>query len=84
MNVGLWMAPAVLAGLSAILWAATWLEHLAAPLAFDPGLGMPEAVDTEFTTPPLAQSLSVRMATSAPNSGADPPREERTQLCTSD
>ena len=49
MNVGLWMVPAVLTSLFMILWAATWLERLVAPPAFDPELRMPEAVDTKFT-----------------------------------
>ncbi len=35
MNVSLWSAPAVLAGLVIFLWVATWLENLVEPPTFD-------------------------------------------------
>jgi hypothetical protein len=35
MNVGLWSPPAVLAGLFAFLWAATWLDRLISPSEAD-------------------------------------------------
>jgi hypothetical protein len=58
MTVGLWTAPAVLASLSAILWAATWLEHLVVPPASGPELRMPDAVEARFTpTPAHPESL---------------------------
>jgi hypothetical protein len=34
MSVGVWMVPAVLAGVVGILWAATWFERVVAPTTF--------------------------------------------------
>jgi hypothetical protein len=47
MSYGLWIGPAVLAGLFVILRAAIWLERLA-PAAFEPVLPTPDGVDTGF------------------------------------
>jgi hypothetical protein len=48
-NVGLLIAPAVLAGLALFLWFATRLERLVAPLVFDPGLPITGAVETRLS-----------------------------------
>jgi hypothetical protein len=46
MNAGLWTAPALLAGPSAILWGATRLERLVAPPAYT-DVSIPDAASTE-------------------------------------
>jgi hypothetical protein len=48
-SVGLWIAPAVLAGLALFLWFATRLERLVARPAFEPGLPITVAVETRLS-----------------------------------
>ncbi len=60
MNVGLWIAPAVLAGLALFVWFASRLERLVAPPAFDPLPPMPVVVETGLTdTAADPESLSM-------------------------
>jgi hypothetical protein len=56
-NVGLWSAPAVLAGLFVILWGATWLERFVAPPGLDAKPEMAEAANTEPTGPPATTEV---------------------------
>jgi hypothetical protein len=59
-SVGLWIAPAVVAGLSMFLWFATRLERLVAPPALDAGLPTIGAVETGLSDT-VAGPESLRM-----------------------
>jgi hypothetical protein len=66
MNVGLWMAPTLLVGLSAFLWAAARLERLTAPPALAHGVRVeadelrPISAVTRPQSPPVCQAVSRR------------------------
>jgi hypothetical protein len=82
-NVGLWMPPAVLAGLALVLWVATRLEHLVTPPLSTPDYQIPGVVDTGFTdVTARPEALNVDGPLGAEL--ASNPRAARRQLCTSD
>jgi hypothetical protein len=58
-NVGLWIAPVVLAGLAVFFWFATWLECVVAPPAFEAGLPMPGVVDKGLSDTSVQGSTTV-------------------------
>jgi hypothetical protein len=60
MSVGIWITPALLAGLFLIFWVTTWLERLVTPPDFAPEFGMPEAADPGFADS-AARPLSLGM-----------------------
>ncbi|MDQ6947637.1 MAG: hypothetical protein M3256_15550 [Actinomycetota bacterium] len=65
MNVGLWMAPAVCAGLFSFLWAAAWLERLVAPPGFAHDMRVGEGValaPTDTRRPPIAHGFDGDLA----------------------
>ena len=75
MTVGVWMVPAVLAGLAVILSAATWLERVVAPAAFQVELLIPDAVDYVVAVAAAARAQCVApdssMRTERPTIRAD-------------
>lgn len=83
MIVGLWMTPALLVGLFAMLWVTTWLEPLvASPLPT--GVGGMQARTAFLLAAASADSLGMPGAGSAPPSGVRPLTEGRSQPCTSE
>jgi hypothetical protein len=55
MSASLWVGPAVVSSLVAILWIATRLERLVVPPVLGPELQIPEAAATELTDATASQ-----------------------------
>ena len=85
MIAGLWMTPAVLAGLFAILWVTSWLERQVAPRPVGGGVKGPQVVEMAFALiSARADSLGMVGAGPAPIPGVPPLPKGRSQPCTSE
>ena len=85
MIAGLWMTPAVLAGLFAILWVTSWLERQVAPPLVGGGVKGPQVVETAFALMAArTDSLAMVGAGPAPTLGVFPLPQGRSQPCTSE
>jgi len=76
MIAGLWVAPAVLAGMVAVLWATTWLERLVAPPATGPDLDTSRAFTGIITVTIVASERDGVARRAAGGLGAHPSRTQ--------